>query len=229
VLSPHLCPTVAGRMIGTLQALLVALLAVLPGALFTIARETNGASWAWRATDNSTLVFRFLSFSAVYHVGFAWLTYIAYQRLIVTGRLANGCPISWKWYAVLLSYVAIPYLIGVVTEKGRHVKGLGWLVGLWAGRNPELRAWDRFFATEPAGLMRLKLTDEGWKLGLFNKKSYASGYGEDGDIYLVQQYLIGTDGIPVDQGGHLVEVGAGMLIRWSEVKYFDFFPWEEEG
>ena len=216
-------------MIGTLQALLVALLAVLPGALFTIAQETHGASWAWRGTDNSTLVIRFLSFSAVYHVAFAWLTYIAYQRLIITGRLAHGCPLSWKWYAVLVSYVAVPYLIGVVTETGRRVRGLSWLVALWGGRYPELRAWDRFFRNRPAGLLRLKLIDDGWKLGLFTKKgSYASGYGEDGDIYLVQQYLIDPDtGVPTpNHKGDLVEVGAGLLIRWSEVKFIDFFPWE---
>jgi hypothetical protein len=218
-----------GTMIGTLQALLVALLAVLPGALFTIAQETHGASWAWRQTDPSGLLVRFLTFSAVFHALFAPLTYYAYRRLILNPVLANGWSISWRWYALLLAYMATPYFLGVLTEKGRDVKGLRWLVSLWGGRYPELRAWDRFFRNRPGGLLRLKLTDDGWKLGLFNNKgSYASGYGEDGDIYLVQQYLIDPDtGVPaVTDKGDLIEVGAGLLIRWSEVKYFDFFPWE---
>jgi hypothetical protein len=82
------------RMIGSLQALLVALLAVLPGALFTIARERSGATWAWRQTDASTLIFRFLGASAVFHAFFAPVTYLAYQKLIVTDALTRGCPIS---------------------------------------------------------------------------------------------------------------------------------------
>jgi hypothetical protein len=67
-------------MIGTLQALLVALLAVLPGALFTIAQERSGATWAWRHTDAATLILRFLSTSAIFHAFFAPVTYHAYNN-----------------------------------------------------------------------------------------------------------------------------------------------------
>lgn len=214
-------------MIGTLQALIVALLAVLPGALFTIARETHGATWAWRQTDGSTLVVRFLSFSAVFHAICAPLTYYAYRRLIVNPVLANGWPISWRWYALLLAYMALPYLFGVLTQKGRRVKGLRQVVALWGGSYPELRAWDRFFSSKPAGVMRLKLVNDEWKAGLFNDRSFASSYGEEGDIYLAKQYLVGEDGFPRSVNGRHVSAGAGLLIRWSEIRYVDFMPWTE--
>jgi len=109
-------------MIGTLEALLVALVAVLPGALYTIARENHGASWAWRGTDGATLIFRLLTFSAVFHALFAWVTYRAYQQLDVTDELYDGKPISWWWYLTLLAYIAIPYLWGVLVEKQRRKK-----------------------------------------------------------------------------------------------------------
>jgi hypothetical protein len=216
-------------MIGTLQALLVALLAVLPGALYTLARETYGATWAWRHADASTLVMRFLIFSAVFHALSAPLTYYAYRRLIVNPVLENGWQMSWRWYALLLAYMALPYLFGVLSQKGRQVPGLRRVVALWGGGYPELRAWDRFFLTRPVGVMRLKLANDEWKAGLFNYQSYASGYGEEGDIYLAQQYLIDEDGFPRRTAdGKYVSAGpgAGLLIRWSEIRYVDFWPWK---
>jgi hypothetical protein len=212
-------------MIETLQALLVALLAVLPGALFTIAQESHGATWAWRRTDASTLVVRFLSFSAVFHALFAPLTYYTYQRLILNPVLVNGWQLSWRWYALLLAYMALPYLLGVLTEKGRRTKGLRRVVGLWTGRNPELRAWDRFFSNEPVGIMRLKLATGEWKVGVFDEDSFASSYGEEGDIYLAEQYVVGDNGSPLIKDGHYVSGEAGLLIRWPEIRYLEFTPW----
>jgi Family of unknown function (DUF6338) len=138
-------------MIGTLQALLVALLAVLPGALYTIARENSGASWAWRSTDGAT----------------------------------------------------------------------------------ELRAWDWFFSKRISknpkkrltGIIRMRLMNDEWKAGLW-ADSYASSYGEEGDLYLTYQYLVSTDGVLVeDANGDYIDGGAGLLIRWSEIRYIEFSPW----
>jgi glucan phosphoethanolaminetransferase (alkaline phosphatase superfamily) len=222
-------------MIGTLQALLVAVLAVLPGALFTIARERTGASWAWRQTDAATLIFRFLSASAVFHAVFAPVTYHAYQELIVTHALVEGRTISWSWWAWLLAYLVLPYLLGVITEKARPwsddpswlKRVISWVVALYSGRYPQLRAWDWFFSKKPAGVMRLQLMNGEWKAGLFNKKSFASSYGEEGDIYLAEQYIVRADGVPVLEDGRYKRGKAGLLIRWSEVRYFDFAPWGE--
>jgi hypothetical protein len=83
----------------TFQALLVALLAVLPGAVYTLARENFGASWAWQHTDTSTQIFRLLGASAVFHAVFAPLSYRAYQELVVTHEAAKGETLSWWWWA----------------------------------------------------------------------------------------------------------------------------------
>jgi hypothetical protein len=231
----HALPYRDNRMIGTLQALLVAVLAVLPGALFTIAQERSGATWAWRQTDASTLIFRFLSFSAVFHVVFAWLTYHAYQNLIVTHAIADGKTISWWWYGALLLYVVVPYLCGVLTEKARRwdedpcwLKRAGsWLAALYAGRYPELRAWDWFFSKAPSGVIRMQLQNDKWKVGVFDDRSFASSYGEDGDLYFSDQYIVDEDdGVFVpDATGKPQTAGAALLIRWSEIRYLDFAKW----
>lgn len=100
-------------MIGTLQALLVAVFAVLPGALYTLARENFGATWAWRQTDTATQIFRFLSASALFHAIFAPLTYIAYQTLVVTDALAYGDRISWWWWAAIGGVCQRPLPLGL--------------------------------------------------------------------------------------------------------------------
>jgi hypothetical protein len=48
-------------VVTTFEALLVAVIAVLPGAVYTIARESHGASWAGRKTDAATRIFRFVA------------------------------------------------------------------------------------------------------------------------------------------------------------------------
>ena len=85
-------------MIGTFQALVIALVAILPGALYTIARENFGATWAWRQTDTATQIFRFLSASAIFHAVFAPLTFVAYKKLVITHALTEGhrqSPETW--------------------------------------------------------------------------------------------------------------------------------------
>jgi hypothetical protein len=76
---------------------------------------------------------------------------------------------------VQLVYMALPYFFGVLTEKGRRVKGVRWLVGLWGGDYPELRAWDWFFSSRPVGIMRLKLANDEWKAG----RRYQDSAGAD--------------------------------------------------
>lgn len=225
-------------MISTLQALLVALVAVLPGATYTIARESRGATWAWRQTDAATLIFRFLAASAVFHALLAPITYHAYEHLIVTHRLAKGEAVSWWWWPVVLAYVAVPYLIGALTERARYwqdsasctKRAVSWFVALYAGRSPEPRAWDHFFSRRPAGIVRMRLMDDDstWKAGLWSTKSFASQYGEDGDLYLEEEYVVGPAGELVENGEGYESAGVGLLIRWSEVRYLEFAEWSTE-
>lgn len=225
-------------MVATFQALMIALIAVLPGAVYTIARESGGASWAWRRTDTGALVFRFLCASAVFHVLWAPVTYSAYQRLVGSQTLvavAEGRTLSWWWWVVLLAYLCIPFAVGSLTEMGRQwrtssslvKKAVSSIVALYAGSSPEPRAWDWFFDKQKSGIMRLKLTNDEWKAGLW-ADSFASGYGEDGDLYLAYEYLIDDDGILLrDENGKYKSAGVGILVRWSEIRYLEFSEWDD--
>jgi hypothetical protein len=231
----------------TFQALFVALLAVLPGALYTLARENFGASWAWQQTDTATQIFRFLGASAVFHVLFAPLTYRAYQEFVVTDvadNAAKGETLSWWWWAALVGYVALPYALGALTESSRNWRLstcwlirwpqalLTWCLALFVGKSPEPRAWDWLFSTPNlGGYIRLRLANsEGWKAGLW-LDSYASGFGVDPDLYIAEEVAITDDGeiITIDDNDSPGVLGRGLLIRWSEIKYLDFTKFDPEG
>jgi Family of unknown function (DUF6338) len=215
----------------------VAAIAVLPGAVYTIARENHGASWAWRKTDAATLIFRFLTASAVFHVILAWASYQAYQKLIVTHALTQGLAISLWWWAWLAAYIIIPYLFGVWIEESRTWKTSSWwavvrwpangvkrVLGFIAGTDPEPRAWDRLFSKNRTGYITLKLKDsDEWKAGIWYRPAYASAYGEDQDLYVAEQIAVNADGsVAYSDNGDPVYLGVGLLIRWSEVEYIEF-------
>lgn len=223
-------------MISTFQALLVALVAVLPGALYTIAREHRTA--AWSLDDAAREVIRFLAVSAAFHALLAPITFYAYCKLIKTGALANGQVSLW-WWPVLLLYVFLPFVLGEVTARSRRwgpqsVRWKRWMriaISLYTATSPEPRAWDRVFSMpEAIGLIRLQLADGTWKAGPFDGDSYASNMQGDQDLYLADQVELTEDGhfvVDSDQRPRLL--GVGLLIRWSEVRYAEISRTEEGG
>jgi len=223
-------------VITTFQALLVAAIVILPGSVYTLARESRGASWAWRSTDAATLIFRFLTASAFFHLLLAPVGYAAYQHVAVNHLLAPKQPFPWTWWAWLAGYIVVPYLFGLWMEAARGLKpsprrvlGLPknlfiWLPLFVAGRANEPRAWDRLFTKDRTGyiILRLKDSDE-WKAGIWYKPSYASAYGEDQDLYIAEQIAVSEDGVvESDAHGSPVYLGVGLLISWSELEYVEF-------
>ena len=82
-------------MPSTFQALGVALLALLPGALYELAREQRSGRWGLRGADQ---LVRLLAFSVVFQVVIAPLTYWLYAHYIVTGHFRAGRPVGgWLW------------------------------------------------------------------------------------------------------------------------------------
>lgn len=217
-------------MIGTLEALFVVLVAVLPGAVYTIALENRGAAWAWPRTDPGSQVIRFVGASASFHAVFAPVTYLGYKHLVLTDALTAGTA-ELYWWPVLLSYLVLPYIWGEITIRSRkwkfHNRGLNRMiyrvVSLYTASAPEPRAWDWLFSKPGVtGTVRLQLTTGEWKVGYWGD-SYASSYGEDGDLYMAVQYVTdGDGGLALDDTGAPQPVGAGLLIRWSEVRYLEF-------
>jgi hypothetical protein len=215
-------------MIGTFQALLVALVAVLPGALYTIAREHRGAAWA--RDDAASQLIRFVGVSAAFHAVFAPITYWGYSQLIVTGALLEGRSVSWYWWPILLAYLVLPFALGEVTARSRRwdvssrwpKRAMAWLVSLYTATSPEPRAWDRVFSTPGlTGWIRLQLKDGTWRGGPWTS-SYASGFPEEQDLYLSDQAVLTEDGeFETDESGVATLTGWGLLIRWDEVRYLE--------
>lgn len=57
--------------------------------------------------------------------------------------------------------------------------------------------------------------------------SFASGYPEQGDLYLADQVELDDDGKFVRTSANDLlprSLGKSLLIRWDEIKYLDFYP-----
>jgi Family of unknown function (DUF6338) len=206
----------------TFQALAVLVLALLPGALYVWAFERQAGAWGARLTDR---VLRFVEVSAILHALFAPLTYWLWITFIRSGRLSTGDVPLWLWVFPVL-YVGMPILGGSLVGMGTR-RNAYW-TKLFTGPEPAPRAWDHLFGARPDGWVLLRMKSGAWIGGAYaridaNRTSYAAGYPEEQDLYLVQradvdssgQFVYGDDGRPVLRG-------SGILVRWSEVEYLEF-------
>ncbi|OBH18485.1 DUF6338 family protein [Mycolicibacter sinensis] len=218
-------------MPSTFQALAVALLALLPGALYELAREQRSGRWGLRGADQ---VFGLLAFSVVFQVAIAPLTYWLYARYVVTGHFRVGRPVSgWLW-ALLCAYLVVPFVFGRFTALGHRYRSgqlaSTWeravvrLVNLYTDAAPAPRAWDYLFSDRSRkGWIILHLKD-GSRVGGAWNGSYAAGYPDDQDLYLSRQVALTADGrFRLGDDGQPHRRESGLLIRWNEVQYLDFY------
>lgn len=214
-----------GSVISDFQALIVALLALLPGASYTFAYERMVG--AYGAAFGDRLV-RFLAASAVFHAFLAGPEYLLYRKLVSSGDLGRGEVSAWWLELVAIGYVLLPTVLGWVVGYGQRERKrwARWLVG----EAPEPRAWDYLWHANMTAVVRLKLKTGTWVAGVFGtttaqRRSYASGYPEEGDLYLsAQVYVDSVTGQYLrDERGRpqLVEGPTGLLVRWSEVEFLD--------
>lgn len=211
-------------MVDTFQALAVAALALLPGGLYMWAREQRTGRWGVGLADR---FLRFVGASAVMHASLAPLTYYLYGELVRTGRLARGEPLSWWYWMLVLGYVGVPILAGRLVGTGVR-RGWRWVRSV-GDMNPAPRGWDYLFARDKlAGWILLRLKDGGWLGGFWAEdddtglRSYASGYPDAQELFIVEQFRVVDGRIVVDDDGHPVMLGRGVLVRWDEVAYLEF-------
>ncbi|MFD9702453.1 DUF6338 family protein [Lentzea sp. NPDC059081] len=211
-------------MITTLQGLVVALLALLPGASYTFAFERVAGSYGITFSDR---LVRFLVSSALMHAALAGPEYLLYRDLVVGKRLADGTVSWWVPELLALGYVIVPTVAGSVLGWG-HKHHRKWAV-LIVGETPEPRAWDYFWRHAEQALVRIRLKSGTWLAGYYGttpggRRSYASGHPEEGDLYLALGLRIDpgsgeltlTDGRPEPVAGD-----RGLLVRWQEIEYLD--------
>lgn len=231
-------------MPSTFQALAVALLALLPGALYELAREQRAGRRGLRGTDQ---IFRLLGFSVCFQVLISPLTYWPYSHYVVSHRVSRGDPVScWVW-AAAIGYLAVPFALGRFTAWGSRNRDLvsrrqsagRWrravnkasaaTVRLYADVAPAPRAWDYLWSRpKMTGWVVLHLKDGGVIAGAWNG-SYAAGYPEPADLYLAEQVDVSEDGtilteIDADTGEQYpILLGRSLLVRWEEIRCLDFY------
>jgi Family of unknown function (DUF6338) len=211
----------------TLEALAVALLAIVPGAAFIWGMERLTGAWGIKATDR---VLRFLGFSVFIHILISPLTYYLWTRYIHSGHIGRGEPLPYWLYQLAILYVLLPFLLGSIAGYA-VVNGNPWAVRLFGYQARAPRAWDALFAQAPVGYMRILLKTEPprWIAGAYitsenGRRSASSIYPETEDLYLAVRlqcdpdtgaFDFRSDGTPIRQNG-------GILIRREDVLYFEF-------
>ena len=129
----------------TFQALVVLIVALLPGALYTWSFERLVGAWGVGFADR---VLRFVGVSAVFQAAIAPFTVWGWRTYILTGRLREGDLPLALWLLPLL-YVAIPIALGDVVGRGT-VQQRMWSRA-FTGPSPAPRAWDYVFGLQPDG------------------------------------------------------------------------------
>jgi hypothetical protein len=225
----------------TLTGFGVFLLAVLPGGLYVWSFERVVGRWGIGLSDR---LLRIVAASAVFIAAFSYPLYLGWRSLkelegagdsrSIADLITDGEPVPWWVYLLPLAYVITPFVLG--TWAGRAVrssnarwKSVGRII---SGKDPAPRAWDFLFSSSPGATIRMRLKDEGtWVGGQFGEDSYAAGYPEEPqDLFLEMTYAMDQEdgSFTQDENGDFVEIGSGLMIRWSEVQFLEVFPLQEE-
>lgn len=214
-------------MVDSFQAIVVTVLAVLPGALYVWGLERQvGDSRSVHLADRTL---RFVGYSAIFHALLWPLDWWLLGQAARDGGLVGRGPLPATLWMVPVAYVLMPFLAGRAVGAGA-ARRRGWALAL-TGRRRSARAWDDFFSSRPTGWIRMKLKSGTWVGGAFidkpgSRTSYAAQHpGEQQDIYLALQAEVdpASGDFEHDEFGYIVLRGSGMLIRWEEVEYLEFY------
>lgn len=218
----------------TLTALLILLVAVLPGAVHTWAFERVTGQSDHAVGDR---VPRLVAASAIYLVlsSPAIPVFTAIARSVASGHTTTG----WRYLTAAVLLVIFPWVVGSAAGEAtvrRHRKGLvGWFGRRIGGAGHANRAWDHLFATKDlTGTIRVVLTDKTCIIGIWAQRSdsdtagqppassYASGYpSEQRDLFLSKVLRIDYP------DGRMVEPGGTALVPAGSILYLEFYPDQE--
>lgn len=218
--------------VATFQALFVAILALLPGALFAFAFERGRGAAQSSGADR---LLRFVAGSAVFHAVFSGLEYWLYRRELTSGDFAAGDASLVLVQVTSLLYIAIPLIAGAYLGEASRTQGPSFwrrAITLITGGNVEPRAWDELWGRRPYGLVRVKLKEGPWVGGYYGPldgvpiRSYAAGFpatGPDVDILFTQSVLVDPDTgdwLLNEEQGAILGLGP-LLVRWEEVQMLE--------
>lgn len=219
--------------IESVQALLIASLAVVPGAIYTWVFERNDGATGDRPAER---LLRFVAISLLLSlVSTLPIGYWFYSTNYVTGALQRGEVSVWILYTCLGSVAIIPAILGWAAacwvEKGWYG------ASILASKNRRPRAWDHIFNGQSwSGRIRIQTTDGKWIIGLWMDGSskndlpgsFAAGYPYDQDLYFVDTYRVNQeDGSPVVTDGEWHLTGIATLVQWQNVVLAEFMQTSE--
>lgn len=218
----------------TAEALVIALIAVLPGAMYLWGFEREDGPWSVGLADRTL---RFVGASGLLSPFSLPLVWLGYRELVLREGLRDLSGPAWWVWTLPPGLFVVPAVLGLVVGYAAR-RGKGWVRPL-VGAAPAPRGWDQLFRTpELEGYVRLRLLDGTWLIGVWAGHSpgntlpgsYAAGFPHPQDLYFVDTCVADAEGTAgVDDGGRPVLTGVATLVRWDQVAYADFLqaPVEE--
>lgn len=227
----------------TLEAIAIIAVAVLPGALATLAYERHVGTYA---ADIQERLIRFAASSALLFpvnstlIWLVWTKILNVSPWVPSGQhrnlLASNSLEGAQWLVILtpIAYVLVPAILGdiggrlvVSYRKREYTARTGRL-----GTGHEKEAWNTAFLdasplNAPAGcIVRFRLKTGGWRAGYFGKASVASPTTKD--VYFEATAAVDGDGnLIVEPDGRPVRQEVGILVRWDEVDFIEFVKLEQ--
>lgn len=208
-------------MPATREALIIALLAIVPGWIYVQVWARN-KTWAPPTTDLRT-VLQAISASLVIQI-LAW-PILGRRVFDVRDHLQNHTTLVVWWLALVV--LLIPFVAGLILGKlsdlldQQNIHGLDrWLRFLWPASLPS--AWDLFFAQRipDGGFLTIMLDDGKIIAGAFGSQSYVTTTPQDKGIYLEVEWLVDANGFITNavpnSGGILIHDAT--KIKWIRVQ-----------
>lgn len=213
-------------LMDTVEAALVVLIGVIPGALFVWGWERQRGTWGIKRTDR---VLRMAGASVVLHVLAAPATYWFWLEYLQDSVLAEGGGDLLAWISLVL-FVMVPGLLGIGVGR---LANEDWWPGPWIrGKNPAPRAWDQALSGEFPAYVLLRLNTGQTCAGMMSNpkdhqhQAYAAGYGEEDKDILLYPVLPVTDEGQIGCGPSEIEFHQALWISadrivWIELTYLD--------
>lgn len=212
----------------SLIALVIVIVAVLPGSMYTWAFERQVTAYGATLADR---VLRFIALSVIFHLVLGWIEYWLFRSAFAGEKFGGGqFAIAWAAVAVL---VVVPAAAGTVVgglyASRSDRDGWGWVrrrlsapqedkaLQFILGRTPAPRAWDDLFSERLTAYLRIETVDGTAVAGLFADASYAGGFPHDADLYLEQAWSMDDEGLLIEPLGYPVYIPAGQIARMEIV------------
>lgn len=210
-------------MPASFEALVIAVLFLLPGLLYEAGSERTSGYWHARLPDRT---FRYFRSSALFLLLFLIPLRALYHYYGGLPDLDRLLRMEGRRLVPLLVFLlvamAVPYAVGCWT--GLRRRRTSW-------RAP--RAWDYLFlAKDLSGYVRVRLADGTWLGGLYTKtdsgphSGYAAAYPDEPSLYLPVQVQLDPESgeVLLDDEGNAKLRQWGVLIDGATIVSLEFQP-----